>query len=65
VQQDTVGHRGRADDPLYSVRKLLLMGAERLDERGWERFHAALTPGDLDDEISDCWVAKEKFATCI
>jgi len=60
VQQDTVGDRGWKDDPLYGVRKLLLMGAERLDERGWERLHAALDAGDPDDEINDCWVAKEK-----
>jgi len=60
VQQDTVGHRGWKGDPLYGVRKLLLMGAERLDERGWQRLHAALDAGDPDDAIRDCWVAKEK-----
>ncbi len=42
VQQDTVvQHRGWKDDPPYGVRKLLVMGAERLDERGWERLEAA------------------------
>ncbi|MDQ6798360.1 MAG: ISL3 family transposase [Actinomycetota bacterium] len=60
VQQDTVGHRGWKDDPLYGVRKLFLMGAERLDERGWERLEAALDAGDPDDAIRDCWVAKER-----
>lgn len=60
VQQDTVGHRGWKGDPLYGVRKLLLMGAERLDERGWQRLETALDAGDPDDAIRDCWVAKEK-----
>ena len=36
------------------------MGAERLDERGWERLHAGLNAGDPDDSVADCWVAKEK-----
>jgi len=60
VQQDTVGHRGWKGDPLYGIRKVLLLGAERLDARGWQRLHAALDAGDPDDAIRDCWVAKEK-----
>jgi transposase len=60
VQQDTVGHRGWVGDPLYDVRKLLLLGAERVDESGWARIHAALRYGDPADEVTDCWVAKEK-----
>jgi hypothetical protein len=34
VHNETLAHRGRKDDPLYRIRKLLLSGAERLDERG-------------------------------
>lgn len=34
VQNETLGHRGRKADPLFGVRKLLLKGDERLDERG-------------------------------
>jgi hypothetical protein len=49
----------RKDDPLYRVRRLLLMGAERVDERGWERIHAALGTGDPYDEVADAWSAKE------
>ena len=37
VQNETLGHRGRKRDPLYRIRKLLLTGAERLDEPGHER----------------------------
>ena len=60
TQTDTTGHRGRRGDPLYGARKLLLMGAERLDDAGRERLRSALDRGDPYDEIADCWDAKEK-----
>lgn len=60
IQQATLEHRGWKGDPLYDIRKLLLLGAERVDDAGWERIHAALDAGDPDDELRDCWVAKEK-----
>ncbi|MGA7271518.1 MAG: ISL3 family transposase [Acidimicrobiia bacterium] len=59
VQNETLGHRGRKRDPLFGVRKLLLMAAERVDERGWERIHRALREGDADGLVQDAWVAKE------
>ncbi len=61
VQQETLEHRGWKGDPLYDIRRLLLVGAERLDERGWERIHTALDAGDPDDQVRDTWVAKEKL----
>ena len=60
TQQATLEHRGWKGDPLYDIRKLLLLGAERVDEAGWARLHRALGDGDLDGEVQDCWVAKEK-----
>lgn len=60
VQHATLEHRGWKGDPLYDVRKLLLLGAERVDDTGWDRIHRALREGDPDDEVRDCWVAKEK-----
>lgn len=60
VQQATMAHRGWKGDPLYDVRKLLLLGAERVDEAGWRRIHVALDAGDPDGAVSDCWVGKEK-----
>ena len=60
VQQDVFGHRGWSRDPLYATRKLFLLGAERVDETGWERIWVALRDGDPDSEVQDCWVAKEK-----
>jgi transposase len=59
VQQDTMGHRGRAGDPLYRVRKLLVMAAERLDSRGWQRLAAGLRAGDPDGQVTAAWQLKE------
>ncbi len=59
VQQATLEHRGWKGDPLYGIRKLLLMAAEHLDEQGWERLHKALRDGDPDGAVRDAWVAKE------
>ncbi len=59
VQQETLGHRGHKHDPLYRVRKLLLLAADRLDERGAERLQAALAVGDPYDEVGCSHVAKE------
>ena len=59
VQQATLGHRGRRDDPLYRVRRVLVTGGERLSERGWQRLAAGLVAGDPDDEVLDAWLAKE------
>ncbi|HSH61679.1 MAG TPA: transposase [Acidimicrobiales bacterium] len=33
VQNDTLGHRGRKDDPLYRARRLFTKAHERLDDR--------------------------------
>ena len=60
TQQVTLEHRGWKGDPLYDIRKLLLLGAERVDEAGWARLHRALREGDPDGEVQDCSVAKEK-----
>ncbi len=59
VHNETTGRRGRKRDPLYHARKLLLMGAERLDAAGWDKMLAALDAADPADEIRECWVAKE------
>ena len=53
------GHRGRKADPLYRIRKLLLSGYERLDERGHDRVLLGLRHGDPHDELLGAWLAKE------
>jgi transposase len=59
VQNETLGHRGRKRDPLYRIRKLMLTGAERLDEAGHERMLLGLRFGDPHDEVLGAWLAKE------
>jgi transposase len=59
VQQQTLGHRGRKADPLYRIRKLMVSGAERLDERGLDRMLLGIRLGDPDDEVLGAWLAKE------
>lgn len=59
VQNETKGHRGRKDDPLYRIRKLLLKGNERLDESGSDRMLLGLRAGDPADEVLGAWLAKE------
>jgi transposase len=55
-----LGRRGWKDDPLYRIRRLLLVGAERLGESGWERVHDGLDRGDALDQVTEAWMAKEK-----
>ncbi len=61
VQNETLGHRGRKADPLFRVRKLLVMGEERLDECGRDKLMAALRIGDPYDELLGAWLAKESL----
>ncbi len=59
VQQATLGHRGRSGDPLYGIRRLLLVAHERLDDRAWQRLLMQLAAGDPDGEVADAYLAKE------
>ena len=59
VQNETMGRRGHKEDPLYRVRKLLIRGDERLDERGRAKLMEALRRGDPFDEVLGAWLAKE------
>lgn len=59
VQHETLGHRGRKDDPLYRIRRLLLVAHERLTARGWRRLQAGLDAGDPEGEVGAAYLAKE------
>lgn len=59
VQNETLGHRDRKDDPLYKSRRLLTKGHERLDERGNEKLVGFLEAGDPKGEVRMTWHAKE------
>ena len=59
VQQETLGHRGHCDDPLYRSRRLLTKGHERLDEKGEAKLLSFLEAGDPNGEVRMAWHAKE------
>ena len=59
VQNDTTGGRGTKDDPLYRIRRLLLMAHERVTERGNTKLRGLLAAGDPRGEVRDAWHAKE------
>ena len=59
VQNYTIGHRGRKNDPLYRARRRLLMASERLTVDGRERLMGLLAAGDPHRELWFAWNAKE------
>jgi transposase len=59
TQQAILGHRGRKRDPLYRIRKLLLVAAEQLSSRGQARLRAGLAAGDHGGEVVAAWQGKE------
>ncbi len=59
VQNETVGHRGRKDDPLYRCRRLLTKADERLDDQGRSKLLGLLDAGDPRGEVRTAWHAKE------
>ena len=59
VQNDTLGHRGHKDDPLYRARRLLTKADERLDDRGRDKLLGLLDAGDPRGEVRAAWHAKE------
>jgi transposase len=59
VQNETLGHRGRSDDPLYRIRRRLLVGHERLGDDQHERLLAWLERGDPAGEVTLAYLAKE------
>ena len=59
VQNETLGHRGRKDDPLYRCRRLLSKAHERLEGAGEEKLLGLLRAGDPNGEVTTAWHAKE------
>jgi hypothetical protein len=54
VQNQTCGHRGRHDDPLWRVRRRLSIAAERLTVDQYERLVGLLRAGNPRQEV---WLA--------
>jgi hypothetical protein len=59
VQDELPGHRGRKDDPLYKIRRVLLTVTARLNGRGVDPMALTLRLGDRDDEVLGAWLAEE------
>ena len=62
VQNETLRHRGRKTDPLYSCRRRLVMTPERLGVEGHERLVGLLAAGDHKCEVWFAWNAKRSSA---
>lgn len=58
VQNETLGHRGHADDPLYRSRRLLTKADERLDDKGRAKLVGLLEAGDPRGEVRMAWHAR-------
>jgi hypothetical protein len=59
VQNETLGHRGHKDDPLYRSRRLMTRGFERLSDRQLAKLFRAIDEGDPDGEVGAAILAKE------
>jgi transposase len=64
IQRERTGHRGRTDDPLYRIRRLLRRAAHHHTQRSWARLLAGLAAGDTPDEqLARTWIAAGRPAT--
>ncbi|PFG43375.1 transposase [Isoptericola jiangsuensis] len=63
VQQATLGHRGRAGDPLYGIRNILRAAPERLTDRQVNRLNRAIAADDAHDEVLVAWQAAQQIRT--
>ncbi len=61
VQQQQTGHRGRRDDPLYRIRRLLLTGEENLGQVATDRLNSMLELGDPAGEVAIAYRVKERL----
>jgi transposase len=61
VQQETLGHRGHAGDPLFRIRRLLRRGHEHHSARSWARMLAGLAAGDADQQVGRAWIAAQEL----
>jgi transposase len=61
VQQETLGHRGHAGDPLFRIRRLLRRGHEHHSERSWARLLIGLAAGDRNEQVGRAWIAAQEL----
>jgi transposase len=61
VTRELLDRRGRAVDPVWANRRLLLRGAERLSPRALRRMWNGCLDNDATGEILAAWIAKEEL----
>ncbi len=61
VQQDTTGHRGRRNDPLYGIRMILRCGQEKLTDRQRARLERAIAADEAHDEVYVAWQCAQQL----
>jgi transposase len=62
IQREQTGHRGRAGDPLYGIRRVLRRGFEHHSEHSWTKLMAGLDAGDTHDEqLARAWIAAQEL----
>jgi transposase len=64
VQQETTGHRGRRDDPLYRVRNILRAGQEHLSDRQQARLRTAFTAREEHVEVEVAYRCAQQVRAC-
>ena len=55
VQNQTLGHRGHAHDPLHRARKLLVSASENITDNGRTKLRGLLNAADPHGEVRDAW----------
>ncbi|TWE10495.1 ISL3 family transposase [Rudaeicoccus suwonensis] len=61
VQHDTLGHRGRKGDPLYSIMTILRCNPDRLTDKQKARLTAAINAHEAHEEVSIAWQAAQQL----
>jgi transposase len=61
ITRDLLGRRGRAIDPTWAHRRLLLRGRERLSQRALTRMWNGCIDHDPTGAILTAWIAKEEL----
>jgi len=62
IQQDTHGHRGRTNDPLYRARRTLHTGADLLTTKQTQRLHELFT-ADEHVQVEATWTIYQRMIT--
>jgi hypothetical protein len=59
VQQDKTGHRGRTQDLLYGIRRVLHRRRDQLSDRARSRLETDLIADDPDSEVTAAWTVAQ------